>query len=722
MLILVKTMAGQTLNLRVTPADFVADSKRMLEPLLHLMPQMMQLYFGSRLLEDSKTLQEIGVSEGSTLRVIGVRPGTAPLPASRARLLEMYIDTSTQAKVESKKEATARRSAFDAERKEQQMRADHVKLARDCGAKYSKADDELQRKMRAELLGAGYIEDPRQGDLTAMVVRQRDYLVRRAVAWIQKSGGSVPAFERELLEEIQLSRGAKKRQKDSIQESTPTHYPAELVEQASEEYQKASERLSLSAAQARRLRTDGEQARTELTELRSERDVLKYEAYSWKRDRRDCKARMKTLENTVATMTDELLHYRRKQEKRPTPGYTEVRAMFDAVDVDQSGTLDQIELRGLADSLLAPNMGTQQLSAAVAKMDRMDGVDFATFYDWFETELADAQLKHKPLYTEAKRLWEEVDPAAPGRLELGKLRGLVTTLLGPGLLSNGTSIGDSLRAMDIDADGSVDFHEFYAWYERQAERTSLQQQMETQAQDMQAQMLAQQQKMEVEAQARAETLAEEALFGMQANSSLASASEIGLDQDESVGESVGGVDRSDGSDSYEYTEGSASGSSGIFDDLDIDIGKPAAGGGAGSSAWDQLVHGEVDTEAATTNAAQKWKGKADAKKAQAEAKLAVEQMKGRLEADTSTREGRKKERESRKAKKTAQQGKTLVKLNLAKKIHVFCSHCGDSCTTSHFRHLNQDYCSEYCMCNENPHLADDGAMLDGSSLEQWRVA
>ena len=258
MLVFVKTMAGQTLRLDIKASDFVADVKRTLEPQLHLMPQMQQLYFGSKLLDDRDTISKLmsaGLETGSTLRVIGVRPGTAPMSASRARLLEMYIDSSSQAKEASVKEAKDRRRSFEADKAEKQARAAHLLLARDLGAKYRLAAAELQVLMRSELLRAGYLEDPTQADQTATVIKQRDYLIGRGASWMVKSGGGhgVLAFEKELLEECDLAK-----HESRSAPSTTTHYDVGLVDRAhaTTAYAAAAERLALSAEEAGALRRE----------------------------------------------------------------------------------------------------------------------------------------------------------------------------------------------------------------------------------------------------------------------------------------------------------------------------------------------------------------------------------------------------------------------------------------------------------------------------------
>eukprot|EP01052_Picozoa_sp_SAG31_P005727 SAG31_NODE_256_length_19032_cov_5.305181_14_plen_379_part_00 len=357
MLVYVKTMAGQTLNVDVKTSDYIADVKRKLEPDLHLIPSMQQLYFGSRLLEDNITLSSLmgpvggSLKTGSTLRVIGVRPGTAPMPASRARLLSLYMDKSAQAKDASVKEARTRRAAFEAQRHERQSRAAHLQLARDMGSKYRAAASDLQQQMRAELLKHGYVEDPTQSEQTQLVIRQRDYLIRRAAAWLKKSGGGhgVRTFEFELKEECDLAMHSR-----TDAHSTTTHYCQSLLKPATSSayFEAAAERLALSAEEAGQLRRTLASRENEFKALREERDVLQVEAYSWKKDRREVLDRLASLQATVSAMTDELLHYRHQQGKTQTPTYGDVRKMFDALDADGSGTLDEGEVAGLAECTL----------------------------------------------------------------------------------------------------------------------------------------------------------------------------------------------------------------------------------------------------------------------------------------------------------------------------------------------------------------------------------
>lgn len=103
------------------------------------------------------------------------------------------------------------------------------------------------------------------------------------------------------------------------------------------------------------LRREAAGLRAELKALRSERDVLQFEAYGWKKDKRETLDKLAVLQGTTAAMTDELMHFRRQQNKSTAaPSYTEVRSMFDAVDADGSGSLDADEVAGLAESLLSP--------------------------------------------------------------------------------------------------------------------------------------------------------------------------------------------------------------------------------------------------------------------------------------------------------------------------------------------------------------------------------
>mgnify|MGYP003337517175 FL=1 len=109
MLLNAKLMDGRIVKVKVTKPPFGATSpsirwiKDEIKDDVHLLPEMQQLYFKGKLLEDEKTAVDYGIHDGCTLSVIGLRPSSVPLHATQVRLLSSIMDRATTAKDDSRR-------------------------------------------------------------------------------------------------------------------------------------------------------------------------------------------------------------------------------------------------------------------------------------------------------------------------------------------------------------------------------------------------------------------------------------------------------------------------------------------------------------------------------------------------------------------------------------------------------------------------------------------
>ena len=104
-----KMMDGKIVKVKVSRPPYAAESpsirwiKDEIKDDFHLLPEMQQLYFKGQLLEDDQTASFYGIKDGSTLKVIGLRPASVPLHATQVRLLSSIMDRATTAKDDSRK-------------------------------------------------------------------------------------------------------------------------------------------------------------------------------------------------------------------------------------------------------------------------------------------------------------------------------------------------------------------------------------------------------------------------------------------------------------------------------------------------------------------------------------------------------------------------------------------------------------------------------------------
>ena len=369
---------------------------------VHLLPEMQQLYHEGALLEDGRTAASYGIRAGSTLKVIGMRPSSVPLHPSQARLLATFMDRSSTAKADSRKEARKRAMRYHAKKQQELELEAALQLAVDCGQRWAAADMPLRFRMRSRLLQAGYVEDPTVDEDLQQVLKQRDYLIQRQAGLIKKNGAMVDGFIEELSNMCGIEQGAA---------ATVSTYDAALVREASVVRGQIEPTLAVGADVVRGLREETAAAVAKMGRAKEESEVLRYEQYKWKSAKRSLEFDLRQLQLTVRhshshsccavlrcavlccaesivlccavqldTVSEELLHVR-KQVRSTAPDYKAVKEMFSAMDHDGSGRLEPHEVKGLCAQLrtLVPvELSEAEMAAAVRRMDR-DGdgdVDF----------------------------------------------------------------------------------------------------------------------------------------------------------------------------------------------------------------------------------------------------------------------------------------------------------------------------------------------------------
>eukprot|EP01045_Picozoa_sp_COSAG04_P015075 COSAG04_NODE_1168_length_7978_cov_4.222998_9_plen_627_part_00 len=443
-------MSGETVSLE-SSLTTIREIKEEAKEELHLLPDMQQLYHGGELLEDDRAAASYGIGDGSTLRVIGMRPSSAPLHPSQARLLATFMDSSRTAKADSEKEVwNSHTSSCSFERKmpfrtpgprtrdpqprQEAAGARTLQVAAECGRRWAAADAPLRFRMRSRLLSeVKSKEDPTVDEDLQRVLRQRDYLIQRQVGLIKKNGAMVAGFIEELKSMCAIDMGA---------EATVSTYDATLVREAAVVRGQIEPTLAVGADVAcgahhqtnihalkyrvldrklvvvSALREKTAAAVAEMERSKEESEVLRYEQYKWKTAKRSLEFDLRQLQLTLDAVLEELLHLR-KQVRSTAPDYKEVKAMFSAMDHDGSGRLEAHEVKGLCSqlrTLVLVELSDAEMAAAVRRMDR-DG-------DGKPTDTSG--LVASVLRSSAKSAWKW-----------------------------------SLRT------GDVDFNEFFQWYEQE---------------------------------------------------------------------------------------------------------------------------------------------------------------------------------------------------------------------------------------------------------------
>ena len=96
------------------------------------------------------------------------------------------------------------------------------------------------------------------------------------------------------------------------------------------------------------------------------------------------------------------------------------------MDEDGSGLLESHEVQALCSQLhqLVPvQLSQAEMASAVQRLDRdNDGtVDFAEFFTWYEQEMTEAKMRDRPLYSEVKAMFSDMDADGSGELDIGAI-------------------------------------------------------------------------------------------------------------------------------------------------------------------------------------------------------------------------------------------------------------------------------------------------------------
>lgn len=96
------------------------------------------------------------------------------------------------------------------------------------------------------------------------------------------------------------------------------------------------------------------------------------------------------------------------------------------MDEDGSGVLEPHEVKALCSQLhdLVPlELSAAEMASAVRRLDRdSDGeVNFAEFFAWYEQEMTEAKMRDRPLYSEVKEMFTDMDADGSGELDIGAI-------------------------------------------------------------------------------------------------------------------------------------------------------------------------------------------------------------------------------------------------------------------------------------------------------------
>lgn len=139
--------------------------------------------------------------------------------------------------------------------------------------------------------------------------------------------------------------------------------------------------------------------------------------------------------------------------------HAKAASMFKEIDSDNSGSLDKVEVRELAERLDF-HFSETELNRTWAELDT-DGsgeVDFREFYKWWASR---QRRGDQQLHNEAARLFAEVDVNGDGKLNKEEIKELGSRL---GFKFSDMELEAAIAEMDFDQSGQVDFPEFYEWY------------------------------------------------------------------------------------------------------------------------------------------------------------------------------------------------------------------------------------------------------------------
>ncbi len=143
----------------------------------------------------------------------------------------------------------------------------------------------------------------------------------------------------------------------------------------------------------------------------------------------------------------------------------EVRELFDEIDEDGGGSLDKEEVAELLEKL-GLDVTPEKVDSIMFEMDA-DGqgdVELQEFLWWWKKagkEYREKLTKLKDEMNDVKSLFDEFDTDGGGEIGEEELRSLIQML---GVTMNDEELAATMRELDGDGSGEVDFQEFYKWW------------------------------------------------------------------------------------------------------------------------------------------------------------------------------------------------------------------------------------------------------------------
>lgn len=182
--------------------------------------------------------------------------------------------------------------------------------------------------------------------------------------------------------------------------------------------------------------------------------------------------------------------FRRKtMEEAEKAELARLRKIFDQVDTDGGGSIDAEEVKQLARNLFCEELTPLQLQRAMKEMDP-DGsgeVDFEEFHAWYTSEgdfRKRAQEEQKRRHAEASKQaaiksaesiraaklewlrakFSNLDEDSSGTIDITEFNVLIHDIFGMSLPTE--KLEDTMREIDPDGSGEIDFIEFAKWCNR----------------------------------------------------------------------------------------------------------------------------------------------------------------------------------------------------------------------------------------------------------------
>lgn len=141
------------------------------------------------------------------------------------------------------------------------------------------------------------------------------------------------------------------------------------------------------------------------------------------------------------------------------------RSIFQTLDANQDGSLDEHELQKLMEETLGMEANKERAQAALLLMD-IDGdgtVCQKEFSAWLRTKEGVAVLTEDSKYSilcEAVRMFKEYD--TDGSLNLSKEE-LERLLIDKNMLGDGVTVESAFEGIDRDGNSVISFQEFLRW-------------------------------------------------------------------------------------------------------------------------------------------------------------------------------------------------------------------------------------------------------------------